>query len=84
MLPYQLQIGNRRFLFCFEDLIKSFIQNPILNPLIGDLQSVIISDEEAKRRKIKKNLLERQKGTVFKMASTELLQNAFTHSKLQH
>ena len=56
--------------------IKSFIQNPILNPLIGDLQSVIISDEEAKRRKIKKNLLERQKGTVFKMA-IEL--NSLTH-----
>lgn len=49
---------------CLENLIK----NPSLSDLIGGIQYVTISDEEAKRRKTKKSILERKSYPAFQLA----------------
>jgi len=49
---------------CLENLIK----NPSLSDLIGGVQYVTISDEEAKRRKTQKSILERKSYPAFQIA----------------
>ena len=49
---------------CLENLIK----NPSLSNLIGGIQHVIISDEEAKRRGTQKSILERKSYSSFQFA----------------
>ena len=46
---------------CLENLIK----NPLLSDLIGGIQYVTLSDEEAKRRGTKKSILERKASPAF-------------------
>ena len=49
---------------CLENLIK----NPSLSDLIGGIQYVTISDEEAKRRGTQKSILERKSYPAFQLA----------------
>lgn len=49
---------------CLENLIK----NPALSSLIGGIQYVTISDEEAKRRRTQKSILERKSYSTFQIA----------------
>merc|ERR1712115_684317 len=49
---------------CLENLIK----NPSLSDLIGGIQYVTISDEEAKRRGTQKSILERKSYSAFQLA----------------
>ena len=49
---------------CLENLIK----NPSLSDLIGGIQSVTISDEEAKRKGTQKSILERKSYPTFQLA----------------
>ena len=49
---------------CLENLIK----NPSLSSLIGGIQYVTISDEEAKRRGTQKSILERKSYSAFQLA----------------
>nr|YP_009093159.1 hypothetical protein Ycf45 [Roundia cardiophora]AIR75832.1 hypothetical protein Ycf45 [Roundia cardiophora] len=49
---------------CLENLIK----NPALSDLIGGIQYVTISDEEAKRRGTQKSILERKSYPAFQLA----------------
>ena len=49
---------------CLENLIK----NPSLSSLIGGIQYVTISDEEAKRRGTQKSILERKSYSTFQLA----------------
>merc|ERR1712154_587647 len=49
---------------CLENLIK----NPSLFDLIGGIQYVTLSDEEAKRRGTKKSILERKSYSAFQLA----------------
>jgi len=48
---------------CLENLIK----NPSLSDLIGGIQYVILSDEEAKRRRTQKSILERKAYPAFQI-----------------
>lgn len=48
---------------CLENLIK----NPILMDLIGGIQSVTLSDQEAKSRNTKKSILERKFSSTFSL-----------------
>lgn len=48
---------------CLENLIK----NPSLSDLVGGIQSVTISDEEAKRKGTQKSILERKSYSTFQM-----------------
>lgn len=43
----------------------NLVKNPVLSDLIGGIQSVILSDEEARRRGTQKSVLERKGHTVF-------------------
>lgn len=49
---------------CLDNLIK----NPTLSDLIGGIQYVTLSDEEAKRRGTQKSILERKAYTAFQIA----------------
>lgn len=49
---------------CLENLIK----NPALSDLVGGIQYVTISDEEAKRRGTQKSILERKSYPAFQLA----------------
>ena len=49
---------------CLENLIK----NPSLSDLVGGIQYVTISDEEAKRRGTQKSILERKSYPAFQLA----------------
>ena len=48
---------------CIENIIK----NPILAHLVGDIQYVTLSDEEAKRRGTQKSILERKSYPTFQL-----------------
>ena len=45
--------------------LDNLIQNPTLSDLIGGIQAVTLSDEEAKRRRTKKTILERKAPPTF-------------------
>ena len=47
--------------------LKSLIRNPVLTDLIGGIQYVTLSDDEAKRRKTQKTILERKAYPTFKI-----------------
>lgn len=49
---------------CLENLIK----NPTLTDIVGGVQNVTLSDEEAKRRGTQKNILERKGSPAFQIA----------------
>jgi len=59
---------------CLENLIK----NPSLVDLIGGIQYVTLSDEEAKRRKTQKSVLERKTYPAFSIAIEINDQNSWT------
>lgn len=48
--------------------LKNLIKNPVLSNLIGGIQYVTISDEEAKRRGTQKSILERKSYATFQLA----------------
>lgn len=48
--------------------LENLIKNPTLVDLIGGIESVTLSDEEAKRRKTKKSILERKTLPAFQIA----------------
>jgi stage III sporulation protein SpoIIIAA len=65
---------------CLENLIK----NPPLADLIGGIQYVTLSDEEAKRRKTQKSILERKGYPAFQIAIEINDQNCWTiHENVQ-
>ncbi len=45
--------------------LENLLQNPTLSDLVGGIQSVTLSDEEAKRRKCRKSVLERKAPPTF-------------------
>lgn len=47
--------------------LKSLIRNPVLTDLIGGIQYVTLSDDEAKRRRTQKTILERKAYPTFKI-----------------
>jgi len=59
---------------CLENLIK----NPPLSDLIGGIQYVTLSDDEAKRRKTQKSILERKAYPAFQIAIEINAQNYWT------
>ena len=59
---------------CLENLIK----NPPLTDLIGGIQYVTLSDDEAKRRGTQKSILERKSYPAFQIAIEINEQNAWT------
>ena len=59
---------------CLENVIK----NPPLTDLIGGIQYVTLSDEEAKRRKTQKSILERKGYPAFQIAIEIHDQNSWT------
>ena len=59
---------------CLENVIK----NPPLTDLIGGIQYVTLSDEEAKRRKTQKSILERKSYPAFQIAIEINEQNLWT------
>jgi stage III sporulation protein SpoIIIAA len=65
---------------CLENVIK----NPPLTDLIGGIQYVTLSDEEAKRRKTQKSILERKGYPAFQIAIEIHDQNCWTiHENVQ-
>ena len=46
--------------------LKSLIKNPMLTDLVGGIQYVILSDEEARKRKTQKSILERKLYLLFR------------------
>ncbi|MDX1920009.1 MAG: AAA family ATPase [Candidatus Caenarcaniphilales bacterium] len=48
--------------------LENIVQNPSLSILVGGAQLVTLSDEEAKRRKSQKSILERAKDATFEIA----------------
>lgn len=48
--------------------LKNLIKNPSLTNLVGGIQYVILSDEEAKRRRTQKSILERKALPAFQIA----------------
>jgi len=59
---------------CLENLIK----NPPLSDLIGGIQYVTLSDDEAKRRKSQKSILERKAYPAFQIVIEINAQNCWT------
>nr|YP_010472346.1 hypothetical protein N4L43_pgp163 [Pleurosigma intermedium]UVG41957.1 hypothetical protein [Pleurosigma intermedium] len=59
---------------CLENLIK----NPPLSDLIGGIQYVTLSDEEAKRRRTQKSILERKAYPAFEIIIEINSQNSWT------
>ena len=59
---------------CLENLIK----NPALSDLIGGIQYVTLSDDEAKRRRTQKSILERKAYPAFQVAIEINDQNSWT------
>lgn len=59
---------------CLENLIK----NPPLSDLIGGIQYVTLSDDEAKRRRTQKSILERKAYPAFQVAIEINAQNSWT------
>ena len=47
--------------------LKNLIQNPTLSDLIGGIQTVTLSDEEARRRGTQKSVLERKEAPTFEI-----------------
>lgn len=48
--------------------LENIISNPTLSDLVGGIQSVVLSDEEAKRRRTQKAILERKAPPTFDLA----------------
>jgi hypothetical protein len=66
---------------CLDNLIK----NPTLTDLIGGIQYVTLSDEEAKRRGTQKSILERKAYPAFQIAIEINDQNSWTiHENVQN
>lgn len=56
--------------------LENLVKNPIINNLIGGIQSVILSDDEAKRRGTQKTIIERHSYPTFQIA-IEINKNFF-------
>ena len=59
------------------------IKNPILTDLIGGIQYVILSDEEARKRKTQKSILERKALPAFQVAIEINQQHWIIHQHIQ-
>jgi stage III sporulation protein SpoIIIAA len=63
--------------------LENLIKNPILSVLIGGIHSVTLSDEEARRRKTQKTILERKTLPAFQIAIELNSKNLWTiHEEL--
>ena len=58
--------------------LKNLIKNPLLVNLIGGIQYVTLSDDEAKRRKTQKSILERKAYPAFEILIEVNQQNSWT------
>ena len=66
---------------CLQNLIK----NPFLSDLIGGIQYVTLSDDEAKRRKTQKSILERKASSTFQTVIEINNYNSWTiHENLEY
>ena len=63
--------------------LKNLIKNPILTDLIGGIQYVILSDEEARKRKTQKSILERKALPAFQVAIEINQQHWIIHQHIQ-
>nr|WDA98967.1 hypothetical protein SCTW_185 [Sciadococcus taiwanensis] len=64
--------------------LESLIKNPILADLIGGVQSVTLSDEEAKRRRTQKSIIERKGPPTFEIAiEMQKRDNWFIHETVE-
>ncbi|KAH0460778.1 hypothetical protein IEQ34_008353 [Dendrobium chrysotoxum] len=64
--------------------IESIIKNPCLQVLVGGIESVTLGDEEAKRRKVQKTILERKGPPAFTCAVEIVSKNECrVHHKLE-
>lgn len=63
--------------------LENLIKNPILMDIVGGVENVILSDEEAKKRGTQKNILERKASPAFQIA-IEINQknNWFVHENI--
>ena len=50
------------------NFLENLVKNPILSDIIGGIQNVVLSDEEAKRRGTQKSILERKTSPAFEIA----------------
>lgn len=58
--------------------LENLVKNPFLSDLIGGIQYVILSDEEAKRRGTQKSILERKTYPTFELVIEINQQNSWT------
>jgi len=65
--------------------LNNLIKNPLLADIIGGVQNVTLSDEEAKKRGTQKNILERKAAAAFQIA-VEINQKEkwFVHENIEH
>ena len=60
------------------NFLGSLIKNPVLSDLVGGIQSVTLSDEEARRRGTKKSIIERKGLPAFQLAIELNERNSWT------
>lgn len=60
------------------NFLGSLIKNPVLSDLVGGIQSVTLSDEEARRRGTKKSIIERKGLPAFQLAIELNQRNSWT------
>ncbi|PKA62562.1 Uncharacterized protein ycf45 [Apostasia shenzhenica] len=64
--------------------VESVIKNPCLQILVGGIESVTLGDDEAKRRKVQKTILERKGPPAFACAVEMVSKNEYkVHQKLE-
>lgn len=65
--------------------LDSLVQNPTLSNLVGGMQVVTLSDEEAKKRKSQKSILERAKDATFGIVVELISHNSIVvHHDVNH
>lgn len=65
--------------------LESLIKNPVLGDLVGGIQYVTLSDDEARRRGTQKSVLERKSLPAFEVAIELNESNVWTiHSSIEH
>lgn len=63
--------------------LKSLIKNPMLTDLVGGIQYVILSDEEARKRETQKSILERKALPAFQIAIEINQQHWIIHQHIE-
>ncbi len=67
-MSYDIGTGSSIDRDCSWKLVRNVLKNPTLSDLVGGIQSVILGDEEAKRRHTQKAVLERKAPPTFDIA----------------